>query len=391
MESVELFTGAGGLAMGIAGAGFHHQAVIERDRAACATLRSNAARGVAALTDWPLLETDVRTFDYTTLPSGLDLLAGGPPCQPFSLGGKHAGPHDRRDLFPEAVRAVRELQPRAFLFENVRGLLRQSFARYFAYILLQLTYPAFLQRVGESWLEHLGRLEAYHTAGSCPDLGYHVVFRSLNAADYGVPQKRERVILVGLRRDLGLDWAFPLPTHALDALLWSQWVTGAYWERHEVAVRDRPPIPAVLQSRVATLRSSLFPPPLQPWRTVRDALADLPDPLSAAAQAVANHRFVPGARSYPGHTGSLLDEPAKTLKAGDHGVPGGENTLAALDGQVRYFTVRESARLQTFPDAYCFTGSWTESMRQLGNAVPVTLAQVLATSLHARLAPSELR
>ncbi|MDQ2807024.1 MAG: DNA cytosine methyltransferase [Chloroflexota bacterium] len=389
MESVELFTGVGGLAMGIAGAGFRHHAVIERDRAACATLRANAGRAGAPVADWPLVEADVRTFDYATLPVGLDLLAGGPPCQPFSLGGKHAGPRDSRDLFPEAVRAVRELQPRAFLFENVRGLLRQSFARYFAYILLQLTYPAFLSRPGESWLDHLGRLEGYHTAGSCTDLGYGVVFRSLNAADYGVPQKRERVILVGLRRDLGLDWAFPAPTHALDALLWSQWVTSAYWERHEIARRDRPLMPPALQSRVARLRASLFPPPLPPWRTVRDALADLPDPLSAAAQAVSNHRFVPGARSYPGHTGSLLDEPAKTLKAGDHGVPGGENTLAAPDGRVRYFTVRESARLQTFPDAYCFTGSWTESMRQLGNAVPVTLAQVLATSLHARLAPPE--
>lgn len=94
---------------------------------------------------------------------------------------------------------------------------------------------------------------------------------------------------------------------------------------------------------------------------------------------------MPGARSYTGHTGSPLDEPAKTLKAGDHGVPGGENMLARPDGTVRYFTVRESARLQTFPDDYIFAGSWTESMRQLGNAVPVGLARPIAADIAARL------
>lgn len=91
--------------------------------------------------------------------------------------------------------------------------------------------------------------------------------------------------------------------------------------------------------------------------------------------------FNPGARSYTGHTGSPFDEPAKTLKAGDHGVPGGENMLARVDGSVRYFTVREAARLQTFPDDYLFRGAWTEAMRQLGNAVPVRLAETVARSV----------
>jgi DNA (cytosine-5)-methyltransferase 1 len=102
---------------------------------------------------------------------------------------------------------------------------------------------------------------------------------------------------------------------------------------------------------------------------------------------IANHFINPGARSYPGHTGSALDEPAKTLKAGDHGVPGGENTLRLDDGQVRYLSVRECARLQTFPDDWVFQGSWTESMRQLGNAVPVALAQRVAGQLIDVVAP----
>src|SRR5690606_17264971 len=102
-------------------------------------------------------------------------------------------------------------------------------------------------------------------------------------------------------------------------------------------------------------------------------------------EAIPNHRFQVGARTYVGHTGSPLDEPAKTLKAGVHGVPGGENMLRRPDGTVRYFTVRESARLQTFPDDYVFHGSWTETMRQLGNAVPVDLAETIARSVRQHL------
>jgi len=95
----------------------------------------------------------------------------------------------------------------------------------------------------------------------------------------------------------------------------------------------------------------------------------------------ANHFLNPGARVYAGHNGSPLDLPAKALKAGDHGVPGGENTLRFADGTVRYFSVRECARIQTFPDDWVFEGSWTESMRQLGNAVPVVLSNVVAREL----------
>src|SRR5205085_10372005 len=124
----------------------------------------------------------------------------------------------------------------------------------------------------------------------------------------------------------------------------------------------------------------------------RDALMGLPPPYKTIAGGpVRNHRFQEGARSYAGHTGSPLDLPAKTLKAGDHGVPGGENMMVTDDGSVRYFTVRESARLQTFPDGYIFHGSWTETMRQLGNAVPVALAQLVASSVAEKLLEVEER
>lgn len=127
---------------------------------------------------------------------------------------------------------------------------------------------------------------------------------------------------------------------------------------------------------------------LRRWQTTRDAIADLPCPIKHSDGSL-SHIFVPGARPYPGHTGSHIDEPAKTLKAGDHGVPGGENMLLNYDGTVRYFTLREAARLQTFPDSYKFKGAWSEGMRQLGNAVPVNLGKVVAKSVHKTLHPRQ--
>jgi DNA (cytosine-5)-methyltransferase 1 len=385
MKSLELFVGAGGLAMGVSRAGFSPLAVVEWDRDACETIRENQRRGVDPVRHWPLHHMDVRDFNYSGISHQVDLLAGGPPCQPFSLGGKHRGHRDERDMFPQVVRAVRELRPRAILVENVKGLTRQSFARYFEYIKLQITYPDIVDRKNEGWLDHLTRLERYHTRGKRDSLHYRVVTRLLNAADYGVPQRRERVFFVGFRSDLGLEWSFPRATHSLEALLWEQWVSGEYWDRHRVAKRNRPTISSRHHLKVDALKESGMRPSEKPWRTVREAISDLPRPTESASTGVHNHKLILGARSYPGHTGSPFDEPAKTLKAGAHGVPGGENMLAYSDGRVRYFTVRESARLQNFPDDYVFSGSWTESMRQLGNAVPVGLGQAVASDIRALL------
>ncbi len=387
MRSVELFTGAGGLALAIERAGFRHDAVIERDKDCCDTIQANQVRGFELLNGWRLFSGDVCDFDYASIKGGIDLLAGGPPCQPFSIGGKHKAHKDRRDMFPQVVRAVRELRPRAVLVENVKGLTRKTFANYFSYIVLQLSHPEIARNNDEPWTEHRGRLECYHTRGSWSGLEYNVVPRLLNAANFGVPQRRERVFFVGFRSDLGIEWTFPEETNSLDSLLVQQWVTGEYWERHEVAKKNRPKMPPRFAARVKELKTAR---PLElfetaRWQTVRDALSGLPDPESEDCSHWHNHAHNPGARSYVGHTGSPLDEPAKTLKAGDHGVPGGENTLLKPDGSLRYFTVRESARLQTFPDDYVFLGAWTEAMRQLGNAVPVLLAETVANGIGVRL------
>lgn len=388
MNVVELFTGAGGLAMGVSLAGFRAKAVIERDRWACDTIRENRDRGFPIVADWPLTEGDVRDFDFGAIEDDIDLVAGGPPCQPFSLGGKHRADKDHRDMFPITVDVIRQLRPKAFIIENVRGLTRAAFANYFQYILLQLSFPELHRRENESLEGHFARLEKVKTSGKRHGLTYKVLTRVLNAADFGVPQKRERVFIVGFRADQGIKWSFPEATHSFDALLEEQWVTGAYWDRHEVANSNRPAMAARYAARVENLRQLNLRPThiLKPWRTVRDSFLGLPEPLAGKDDPVfLNHRLQLGARQYPGHTGSPLDLPSKALKAGVHGVPGGENMMVLQDGGVRYFSVREAARVQTFPDGYVFHGAWSETMRQLGNAVPVKLAHVVASSVAQKL------
>ena len=276
--------------------------------------------------------------------------------------------------------------------ENVKGLTRATFANYLQYTILQLSYPELTRSPKESWVEHLARLEKEKTSGRKQGLTYDVVWRVVNAADYGIPQRRERVFIVGFRHDLGVRWSFPETTHSMEGLLYSQWVSGEYWDHHKVSFKARGPLNDKHKTRIEKLRGMDASTLGRPWLTVRDALQGLPDPRNKKATALCdNHIFQAGARVYAGHTGSPLDLPAKTLKAGDHGVPGGENMLVTPSGEVRYFTVRESARLQTFPDTYIFHGSWTETMRQLGNAVPVKLARIMAASIAEKLVEAETK
>lgn len=377
-RSIELFTGAGGLALGTHLAGFHHEALIEWERNACETLRWNARNNsISGTHDWNVIQGDVRSVDFKQF-GDIDLVAGGPPCQPFSLGGKHKGRLDPRDMFPQFIRAVRELQPKAFILENVKGLTRAAFSTYLEYIKLQLTFPSITAPHDLDWEEHLSKLKKHQVCAHMTDLSYDLYMTLVNAADYGVPQVRHRVLIIGFRRDVRASWEFPIGQHTDQRLKFEQLVSGEYWKRHKLR-----------KPRIET--SSRFPSVEQvglslPWKTLRDAIGDLPAPNSKAERGeIINHALQLGAKSYPGHTGSPIDWPSKTLKAGVHGVPGGENTVLFPDGSLRYLTVREAARVQTFPDTWRFLGSWTETMRQLGNAVPVVLAQNIAKAVHERL------
>jgi len=379
VKSVEIFAGAGGMAMGISAAGFNHSAVIERDEYACNTLRRNKYTK-----DWPIIQSDVANFDYSQINCHIALLSGGPPCQPFSTAGRHKGHTDKRDMFPEAIRAIREVRPRAFIIENVKGIARTAFVPYFSYTLLQLQHPEIQRKHYEDWTDHKIRLERHHTSTRSAPL-YNVLFDTLNAADFGIPQKRERLFIVGFRNDQNSRWSFPQKTHSLEELLVSKWVTKRYWDTHKISKNKIPPISLSEKRSLEKLQSSaLFPH--KPWQTTRDMLIDLVDSKQDPRGTFINHEFKKGARQYKGHTGSLLDMPAKTIKAGFHGVPGGENMFIKDDKTVRYFTVRELARLQGFPDDYVFSGSWSRTLKQLGNAVPVGMAKIVAKSLMETLA-----
>jgi DNA (cytosine-5)-methyltransferase 1 len=385
--SIELFTGGGGLALAMQEAGFRHLLVNELEPRACETLRRNGARDqdIAAPPrqhggHWPLIEGDVHTLDFSSWLGDVDVVAGGVPCQPWSLGGVHKGHDDSRNLWPELFRCIRETQPRAVIAENVRGLLRASFRPYYEYILRELSAP-FEQCVnGEEWWDHDKRLEKIiRTDGRNPTERYDVKYVSVNAADYGVPQVRHRVFVFAFRRDLGLrNWVPPLPTHSELALVQAQ-DDGSYWEEHGIVSPRRERIPDLFQVSSSSSKR---------WRTLRDAIAGLPEPLGDRIEHPEwlYHYGWTGARRYTGHMPNYLDRPAKTVKAGVHGVPGGETVMQLDDGRIRYMTVREVARVMTFPDSWQLAGPRGEQMRQLGNAVPIVLGRVMAEAVAEALA-----
>lgn len=375
MRSAELFAGCGGLALGMSRAGFEHALMVEYDADAVATALHNRERKVDHVADWPMSRSDVRDIDWEPLRGQLAVISGGPPCQPFGIGGKKQGPEDARDMWPEAVRAIREAAPDGFLFENVRNLAGPKFQSYLSWIVASLERPSVVRLVGEDHSEHSRRLSAIHRRRE-----YAVSWQVVNAADYGAPQIRHRVLLFGTAARLSIEPGKMEPTHSHDRLLWDQYVTGSYWRRHGLRTRDLVASDRDAR-RVALLKEQNKAPAEKPWVTVRDAISGLGEP-----DGLRNHVFQPGARVYPGHTGSPLDRPAKALKAGDHGVPGGENMMVLDDGSVRYFTLREAARLVGMPDDYLFPRSWSESMRQLGNAVPAQLGEAAGRWLVGRLA-----
>lgn len=372
MKTLEIFSGAGGLAKGLELSGFEHAAFVEFNKYAYDSLYEN-------FDPKRVFFGDIKDFDLDGLEQ-IDMVAGGPPCQPFSLGGKHKANQDSRDMFPYAIQAIERLSPKAFVFENVKGLLRQTFSDYFEYLILRLSYPDFTSKKNSTWENHLNELRDISKSGYSGKK-YDVKFKLINAADYGVPQTRERVVIVGTRSDLCLPWSFPLETHSEDRLLWDMYMTAEYWNRHKIPKSLQPVLTPSLKEKIARLynKYGMFEPESLPWQTIRAVLSDLPDPKSN--HGIIDHIFRDGARTYPGHTGSDFDWPSKTIKAGGHGVPGGENMIRFHDGSVRYFTTFEAKRIQTFPDDFVIKGAWGEAMRQIGNAVPVMLAEKIGRSL----------
>jgi len=178
LTSLEICSGAGGQALGLEQAGFHHNGLVEIEPAACATLRLNRP-------EWNVVEGDLRNFDGTAF-KGIDLLAGGIPCPPFSRAGKQLGSDDERDLLPEAIRLVDECRPQAVMLENVRGLMDAVFEDYRNKVELQLK-----------------------------KLGYTPGWRLLNASDHGVSQLRPRVVFVGIRNEISELFSWPKPNQQL--------------------------------------------------------------------------------------------------------------------------------------------------------------------------------
>ncbi|CAN5736169.1 DNA (cytosine-5-)-methyltransferase [soil metagenome] len=385
--SLELFAGGGGMALGLHRAGFTNRGLVEFEPKACDTLVRNAERWATGESNDPAWNVhmvhcaDVRhllTSDTLAGVGDIDLLAGGPPCQPFSLGGEHRGDQDSRNMFPAALDYVRELRPRLVVFENVPGLTRPSLAPYFDYVEDQLRRPTIAPKTGETWREHAARLAARRTGQL--HTRYHVTRQIIDSANLGVPQSRRRVFLMGVRADL-MDGPVPeVPrTHSAEALAWAKWVEPTYWAEHDLPEPPRPD--GLTDARLLEMKKA-GPPSARRWRTVRDAVVGLPEPVDGRpAPGVLNHTGVPGARSYAGHTGSAIDSPSKTIKAGVHGVCGGEAMIRFDDDTLRYLTVRESARVQTFPDDYEFVGARSHAMRHIGNAVAVAVAEAVGRHL----------
>lgn len=368
------------MALGTRAAGFEHLALVEWNKNAALILRHNAQRDPALWPPEAVHEQDVREWlDATHLkPGEVDLVAGGPPCQPFSLGGVHAGDMDQRNMFPAAIETVRKLRPRFVLFENVPGLTRPTFSPYFNYIKHQLEKPTIQAKVDELWTDHHSRVQKAKPSS----LRYVVHQHLVDAADYGLPQNRRRVILVGIRSDVpgASDWTEPEATHSRDALLYDQWVTGDYWAQYGLVM---PTVPEGIEARLVQLKED-GRPSYERWQTIRDCIKGLPEPVDRKiSPGFTNHEGIPGARAYPKHSGSPFDWPAKTIKAGVHGVSGGEAMIRFDDGTLRYFTVRESARMQGFPDDYEFPVARSRAMGAIGNAVATAVAERLTRRLAA--------
>lgn len=326
-NTIELFAGAGGLAIGLEQAGLNTILLNELDKHACSTLRSNRP-------EWNVIEGDIGTIDFSPYLGKVDLITGGFPCQAFSYAGKKMGFEDARGtLFFEFARAVKETQPKLFMGENVRGLLNHDNGRTLQSI------RSIIEELGYTLLE--------------PHL--------LKAIFYKVPQKRERLILIGIRNDLveSAKFNWPQPYQKVytlkDALK-----AGELFET-DVPESNGQKYP---EKKIEVMKQV---PQGGYWR-------DLPEDVQKAYMQ--KSYYLGG-----GKTGMARrmhwDEPCLTLTC----APAQKQTERCHPDETRPFTVREYARIQTFPDDWQFKGSLSSQYKQIGNAVPVNMAYELGLAL----------
>lgn len=326
--AIDLFAGAGGLSLGLKSAGWDVKAAVEFDQTAIDTHRTN-------FTNVEHFCADVRSIDFGKF-RGIDLVAGGPPCQPFSVSGKRLGSVDLRDMVPEFVRAVREANPRAFMMENVAGLAGSQFNEYL--------------------LEQVSSLHA---------LGYTVFSRVLTASNYGVAQNRRRLFLIGIRADQqGEAFAFPEATHGELA---RPYVTVR--EALRRAPADIPNKAKIVFCKNPVLRRSPFAGMMfnGKGRPLNDR--GLGHTIPASAGGNRTHIVDPEGIIQEYHAHLMAGKPPR--KGELHGV--------------RRLTVRESARLQSFPDDFAFLGRQSSRYSQVGNAVPPKLAECVARQVRVSL------
>ena len=394
LRSVEFFCGIGVLGLGLHGAGFRHEQVVDIDDTATGVVRLNQRLGHPAVQGWKVRTADARYADLSDVEAEPDLVAGGCPCQPWSVGGQGRGAEDPRDMWPTAARIIGQLRPRAFALENVSGMASR-FREYLDYAVAMLSCPTVPRQDGESVEGHAARLaDAAKARRDAADVRYRVTWHSANAKEFGTAQARQRIFVVGLRSDLTTSWKPPAPTHDEDELFASMWESGRYWHEHGL---PRPEASDAVKAKLASRRrnhgrrpatADMFARRPLRQRTLRDAIGDLPEPTARAPEWLPQHVLPERAAKAYGskHSGSELDRPAKCLRSGDHGCPGGENFFTMGDGTARHFTSREAARLMDVPDDFHVHARWNTAMKHLGNAVPARLAQAVGETLATALA-----
>ena len=286
------------MTLGLQKAGFNFHMLLEVDPHTCETLENNhSSKG--GLLRGEVCKEDVFTLNWNEFKEPIRLLAGGAPCQPFSLAGRHLADKDDRNMFPEVLRAVRSLRPQAVMLENVQGLARPSFRPYLEYILRKLAWPSVAPKKEEEWQKHDERIFK-HQEATTDECEYHVNYALLEAADYGVAQNRRRVFIIATRADITGKFDFPLVSHKKQTLIRAL-TNGSYWDSRRI---EPPKTCSMAQPHWMDLDDFAG---FDAWKTVRDAISDLPSPAASEYKSDNNHWLIPGARIYRGHSGSRLD------------------------------------------------------------------------------------